>query len=480
VRNFSEVTPQRGFTLAGFGLAAVLALAAVALHAPGQVSMDTSMQLYEAYAGRSVSWNPPFMSALMRLYGGGELATALLVATNSLLTYAALSIGFASLLESDGHPRIAFARWRAVLGLLLFLNPILFIYVGIVWKDVLFASMLMLAAAASIAAAAAPNRRVSLAWGVVAMLVLPIAMKVRQQGVFMAPILAAAPLAGTLIGRSWTRAEKWRCATALIAVFFMTAIACSVFTDSMIHGAGDKSNSVGFSSIMNYDLVGGVVHSTTPTTQLPVRITEVQRAAARGYYTSTRIDGFQGSAVLSGWLDGFSPEERKQAWWAMWTHEPRALVEHRIKVFETVLDLNGIDRCLPVHIGIDGNEAYLREVGMATGRSARSLAIYDFAMKFKSWPLYRHWCYGLSLLAALVVIWRARLAPRIRAVTSIIALATLLFYASFLPTAISCDFRYLYTGVCLVTLIWMVVIMRAARSTVSSRAPSEWGEGHHA
>lgn len=37
----------------------VLACAAIAMHAPGQMSMDTSIQLYEAHIGRSVSWAPP-------------------------------------------------------------------------------------------------------------------------------------------------------------------------------------------------------------------------------------------------------------------------------------------------------------------------------------------------------------------------------------------------------------------------------------
>ena len=41
----------------------VLACAAIAIHAPGQMSMDTSIQLYEASLGQSVSWGPPFMSA---------------------------------------------------------------------------------------------------------------------------------------------------------------------------------------------------------------------------------------------------------------------------------------------------------------------------------------------------------------------------------------------------------------------------------
>ena len=56
-------------------LALLLASGAVALHWPGHVSMDTSIQLYEASIGKSAGWQPPFTAALMKWLGGGEAAT---------------------------------------------------------------------------------------------------------------------------------------------------------------------------------------------------------------------------------------------------------------------------------------------------------------------------------------------------------------------------------------------------------------------
>ena len=109
-----------------------LAMVAIALHSPGQMSMDTSMQLYEAHIGKSVSWNPPFMSALMKWLGGGEVATAFIVLICSSLTYLSLGFVTASILRNRtilGYPRIE--AWRIVLCALLLLNPVLFIYVGI-------------------------------------------------------------------------------------------------------------------------------------------------------------------------------------------------------------------------------------------------------------------------------------------------------------------------------------------------------------
>lgn len=53
-------------------LALLLAIAALALHLPGEVSFDSSVQLLEAQTGVSRSWNPPFMSALLQLFGGRD------------------------------------------------------------------------------------------------------------------------------------------------------------------------------------------------------------------------------------------------------------------------------------------------------------------------------------------------------------------------------------------------------------------------
>jgi hypothetical protein len=47
-----------------------------------------------------------------------------------------------------------------------------------------------------------------------------------------------------------------------------------------------------------------------------------------------------------------------------------------------------------------------------------------------------------------------------------------LFYLSYLPTAIACDFRYLYGGIPLVTLLWIVLLAGGgSRRPPASTAP---------
>jgi hypothetical protein len=439
-------------------LAMLLATGAIALHSPGHVSMDTSMQLYEASIGKSVSWNPPFMSALMRWLDGGEVATAFIVLICSLLTYVSLGHVVAGVLRNRaaiGNPRIGV--WRVVLCALLLFNPVLFVYVGIVWKDVLFSSVMTAGTALSFAAAVSTPRR-GFPLALAAAVLLAISMQVRQQGVFMAPVLLFLPIAATVGSRSWPRGRQALAVLALVGVFLVSLLITKALVARSITGAGDASSSVGFRSIMVFDIAGTVARSKTKTEVLPVAISAEQRVAVRRVYSSYRIDYLSSDPVAWAWLDGFTDQQRKQAWLSLIRHEPKAFLDHKWDTFRAVLDLNGLQGCLPVHVGVDGNSDYLRSVGIAESRDARDVLVYRIASRFFDWPVYRHWFYLLALLVALVAIAVVRLPARIKAMCMAASLASGLFYLSFLPTTIACDFRYMYAAIPLVTMLWMVLL----------------------
>ena len=440
-------------------LAVLLASGAVALHWPGQVSMDTSIQLYEASTGQSAGWQPPFTSALMKWLGGGEAATGRIVLLCSLLTYGSLSWVAAAVLRNGaalGDPRIAV--WRVALCALLLLNPVIFVYVGIVWKDVLFSSVLTAAAALSFAAAVSPLRR-GLALALAAAALLAIAMQVRQQGVFMAPVLLLLPIAATVGARGGSRRRRAACAIAVAGVFLASLSVTKGLVAQAITGAGDKSSAVGFRSIMSFDIAGTVARSDTKTEALPVPISEEQRAAIRRVYSSRNIDHLASDPLIWGWLDAFTEEQRRKAWLDLIRREPGAYLGHKWDVYRSVLTLNGLQGCLPLHVGVDGNSDYLRAVGIAEGRDARDLVVYALASAFFGLPLYRHWFYVLALLGATVAMAVVTLPLRFKAMCAVVALASALFYLSFLPTAIACDFRYLYGGIPLVSMLWIVLLV---------------------
>jgi hypothetical protein len=436
--------------------AALLALVALFVHLPGQASMDTSVQLYEASLGQSVSWNPPMMSALMRWLGGGERALAALVIVSSLCTYGALATVAGVGLSSRGAGE-RLLGWRVALALLVLANPVLLVFVGIVWKDVLFASLLVACVALSFLAASLPARgRLLLALFVAA--VLGVAEQVRQQGMFMAPLLLALPVIALVQGRALPRARQLLLGVMVVAMFVLSLLASRALVERTIRGNEGASSSVGFRSIMNYDLVGMIVRSRTPTAELPVPVTEAQRAALAQAYSSYRIDYLGGSAAASAYLDGMDAPALRHAWTTMLRAEPGAYLAHRLSVFRALTDVDGVDNCLPVHIGIDGNSEYLRAAGVREGIDARDQALFDFVQHVRGWPLYRHWFYLLGLVVLVAATLKASLPAPFRGMLLVVGAAVGLFYLSFLPTAISCDFRYLYGAIPLLSTMCLLLL----------------------
>jgi hypothetical protein len=121
---------------------------------------------------------------------------------------------------------------------------------------------------------------------------------------------------------------------------------------------------------------------------------------------------------------------------------------------------------LPIHIGVEGNADYLAQVGMEQGRNQRTQLIYDIARGFFATVLYRH-VFWFSLLAVVVVLGAvACLQRRLLVIGGLIALAASLLYASYLPTAIAADFRYLFGGIPLVMLLALVVLLGGARKRI--------------
>ena len=447
----------------------LLVAAAAAVHSPGQVSMDTSIQLYEASTGQSISWNPPFMSTLLRWLGGGELATAGMVFLNTVLIYGALAITAGSVAAArieQGMPRIA--AWRGMLAWVLVLNPIVLIYVGIVWKDVLFASLLTAGCALGIAATlGTPLRR----WACAALSVvlLAAAFLVRQQGVFMAPVLVLVPIIAL---SPYSRTVRPRLALLTLACFVIVVLGLQAWVAESIRSSDGRSSSVGFRSIMIFDMAGIVSRSPRSFDEFAYSITAEQLASVRASYDPSRIDYLARDPQAIGWLGAKSNEALFEAWWALLKQNPEAYIAHRSTAYSTLLGLRGIEPTLPVHIGVDGNETYLAAVGLPVGRDARDLFVYRVASSFFSWPLYHHAFWLTMLVGAAAAVARAHLPGRLRAISAVIILATTLLYLSFLPTMISSDFRYLFGAIPLVTILWLLLLLGASRQAFSPNTTS--------
>ena len=452
------------------GLACVLAVVAIVVHVPGHVSMDGSEQLYEAQTGESVSWSPPFMSALLRLWGGGAGATTLFVITCAVLTYAGLALAMTAgrrhALPAAGTGR----RWQPFAIAVLIANPLVFLYVGIVWKDVLLAALLATTSGLLLHAQGLPAAR-RRQWCVVAMLLLVPLLLVRQQGMLLAPPLLAVAAAGIAGSRTQGRATAWWLRwLAVVAVYAVLCWVTALGVRQLVQGAGDKSTAVGFAAVQRYDLTGMLALGGSPATSLPQGISsEAFMAAVKRSYGSDRIDiVLSDPEVQKGFL-GLDGPSISNAWWSQLRERPAVFLAVKARQFAWLIGVHRLDKCLPLHIGVEGNAEYLEAVGIQAGADRFDQLLFDLGLWSRHLVLYRHWFY-LGMLVVCVVHLGATLRRPHLAGAQGMAVALLAFYGSYAATTIACDFRYLYPGL-VGTSVLAIYLLSRGRGTTAAGSP---------
>lgn len=454
-----------------YGLACGLALIAIAAHAPGHVSMDSSEQLYEAHTGRSVSWSPPFMSALLRMLGGGSTATALFVVASALLTYAGLSLGLAAGARRSASHGLSGALLRNIAIALLIANPLVFLYVGIVWKDVLLAALF--AATAGLLLLSESARPASRRWLCVgAVFLLVPLLLVRQQGILLAPPLlavAAAGIAGTRVRA--LEAGWWMRWLGAVLVYLLLCWGAATGVRQLIQGTGDKSTAVGFAAVQRYDLAGMLALGGLPATPLPGGLAAPAfMSAVRRSYSADRIDFVLNDPTVAAGFWGMPAAPLGAAWRSLILERPGVYLDVKARQFSWLIGMQRLDKCLPLHVGVEGNAQYLQAAGMQTGLDRHDQQLYQLGIWSRHLVLYRHWFYLAMLLVCAVYLattWRKGNRP---GVPHALALALLAFYGSYAATTIACDFRYLYPGL-VGTSVLAIYLLSRGRGTTAVGSP---------
>jgi hypothetical protein len=108
--------------------------ATVAFYWPGFLSPDSLAQLSMARTGRFDDWHPPLMSAIWRPLDRAFPGSASMLVLQGALFWA----GCGALIQG-----LARWRWRAALLAVPLALPPVFALLGTIWKDVLFASLLL-------------------------------------------------------------------------------------------------------------------------------------------------------------------------------------------------------------------------------------------------------------------------------------------------------------------------------------------------
>lgn len=437
-------------------IAALLVVLALFVHFPGHVSMDSSIQLEEARLGHTITWAPRFMSALLRVLGGGSVACALFVLLNALMTYGAFVAAWDPGDGAGGQPRNALLTWSSrLLALALLLNPVVFLYMGIVWKDVLFGSMLALAAAWIIRWAR--HGQLGTRWWWLPVFLVHAAIYTRQHGIFLAVFFL--PACAWLYATA-EPARRGRRLLAFCGGYALFAVAFGMLLNLVMPVQDGKMQSVGMRNLQAYDLAG-LVAEGMPTAGLPAALaTTDYRAGAAKSYTPDRIDFLFNDAAVNQAYANISNQQMREVWVGSIARHPVYYANMKGEQVAWLIGLKRLDKCLPIHVGTDGNPDYLKQQGLATGLDRFDGDLIKLSMASRYLILHRHWFYIASLLAALaaVLVRRRTLTPSERVAFVAVGVGIGAFYGSFSITTIACDFRYLFPGA-LMSSIFVISVL---------------------
>jgi hypothetical protein len=168
----------------------------------------------------------------------------------------------------------------------------------------------------------------------------------------------------------------------------------------------------------------------------------VLRSQARQFYSPERIDHLSRSPELTKALWSLSNDTVADAWVGLITERPGLYLSSRLAVFRWVFLTPVIDRCLPMHVGVEGPADKLESLGLAGGQDVADKALVNYNSWFLDTPVYSHLTYAIiALLVAGVLLLRRDPAD---IPIAALMLGALGFAASFFVVSLACDYRYLY------------------------------------
>jgi hypothetical protein len=422
-------------------LAAVLATGAafcIALNLPGQFSPDSIWQLQQGRSGVYNSWHPPVMAWLLGLFDHLCPGAPGFVVFDSVLGFGAL-LAIAALPPRPGWTAVGFAA-------LLCASPLLLIYQGDVWKDVLFADA-ALAGFASLAWSARlrPRRAARFCLGGLSIALFALAALSRQNGL-IALVGGASCVGGLRLrrqGRPWP-------AVAAAASFMAAGLGLVAAGDLALaaRSDGEPAGAQQLELLQAWDL-SGALHAD-PRLRLPILAARAPEAAAfvgraAAPWTPERLDGLLARPGESQAMDG-SGEAMTRQWMALILNRTALYARVRAADFLDLAATPDLMQCRPLFIGVDGPPEMLKALGLSARQRPNDAWARRYGLAFVGTPVISHLAYGaLALLLLILCVHDLRGgASEDRIVIAALLASALAFAASFFVIGVACDYRYLY------------------------------------
>jgi len=402
-------------TAAGFGLT-------LRVFYPGVMTYD-SRYVYEDIAkGFYGDWQSPVMTALWSLIdpiARGPGSMFLLMATLYWLAFGILALAIARR-----------SLWLALALLLLALSPPAFVFLGIIWRDVLFANTWLLAAALAFAAAD-QGGKVRVPVQIFALVLLAVGVLLRPNALLAAPILSAYIL--------WPSSFSWR---RTVIIYVPAVIALYALLHVVYYGVLGATRQHPLHSILVFDL-GGITHFTKKN-QFPVAwspaeivlLTErcYQPTEWNIYWTQERCR-FVMVRLESEKI--FGSQVLVDAWARAVVHNAIAYLRHRADFMWTFL--------ARANFTMWTNELHDPSKTVFTDNSA-FIALKAMHDALKPTPLFRA---GVWLLLNVLVCgfaWRRRDTPAGAFAFGVCGSAAV-YMMTFFAVGVASDFRYAYWAV---------------------------------
>lgn len=390
---------------------------------PGIMTFDARYIYMDMTKGFYGDWQSPVMIVLWRLIdpiapGPGSLL---------LLTAALYWLAFAVVALTVARRSL----WLGLLLPLLAISPPAFVFVGIVWRDVLFSVFWLLAAALAFAAADR-RRQQRIAAQAVALALLALGVLLRPNALAAAPILAAYIV--------WPSGLKWKRAVIL---YVPAALALFGLVQVIYYGALGATRQHPLHSIMVFDL-GGVSHFAKDNVFPGTWSADESKLITDGCYNPLAWDVYwtqQPCLFVMAKLEGeklFTSPALTDAWRSAMLKHPVAYLQHRATFFWTLL------------AGNDNLTMWVRDLDdadkIAFADNPRLMLLKSIHDALLPTPVFRAGTWLLLNMGLCLLAWRRRDTPSGAFALGICGSA-IIYLATFFTVGVATDFRYAYWAV---------------------------------